>query len=187
MSVVRQGLAALKILLVLTVLLGVAYPLLICGVGVLLPAQAQGSLIMAGGQVVGSSLIGQKATDPTWFWSRPSASDYSGKTSGGSNLSPTSAEEAKAIADRTAALLAANPDAVGPLPQDAVTASASGLDPDISAAYALWQVPRIAKARNLDADVVRKLVAAHTAEPILGFIGTEHVNVTDLNVALAAL
>lgn len=187
MSFVRQGFAALKILLVLTLLLGVAYPLLICGVGALLPAQAQGSLIATGGRVVGSALIGQNTTEVSWFWTRPSASDYSGKSSGGSNLSPTSAEEASAISDRTAVLLAANPDAVGPVPQDAVTASASGLDPDISAAYALWQVPRIAKARNLDANVVRRLVASHTTEPLLGFIGTEHVNVTELNVALAAL
>jgi K+-transporting ATPase ATPase C chain len=186
MTMFRQLLAGLRFLVVMTVLLGIAYPAVITLAAQIFPAQANGSLVRdASGAVVGSALIGQKFDGPQWFQSRPSASDYSGQTSGGSNLSPASQKQHAARADREAQLRAANPDASGPVPEDALTASASGLDPDISVAYALWQVPRVAKARGVDPSVLQGLIAANTDGAVLGYIGQDAVNVTRLNLALA--
>ncbi len=187
MTFLRQALAGFRLLLVMTVILGIAYPLVITVVGqALAPAQANGSVITdSTGAVVGSALLGQQFEGAEWFWARPSASDYSGAVSGGSNRSPASAVQLKARADREAALRAANPDAVGAVPEDALTASASGLDPHISIAYALWQVPRVAKARQLSAADLQALISAATDRALLGFIGQDAVNVTRLNAALA--
>lgn len=186
MSFLRQTLAAVRLLLVMTVLLGIAYPLVITGVAqVAVPVQANGSLVTAGdGKVVGSVLIGQTFEGDQWFQGRPSASDYSGETSGGSNLSPVSSDQADARAQREADLTAANPDAVGSVPEDALTASASGLDPHISLAYALWQVPRVAKARGVDPAQLTALISAATEPAPLGFLGQDGVNVTRLNLSL---
>jgi len=188
MNILRQALAAVRLLLVMTVLLGIAYPLVITGVAqAVAPYQANGSQVTNGeGQVVGSALIGQAFEGPQWFQGRPSASDYSGETSGGSNLSPASTDQADARAQREADLKAANPDAVGPVPEDALTAAASGLDPHISVAYALWQVPRVAKARDVDAERLASLITAATEPAPLGFLGQDGVNVARLNLALDA-
>lgn len=189
MSFLRQTVAAVRLLLVMTVLLGIAYPLVITGVAqVAAPVQANGSLVTdSKGQVVGSILIGQTFEGDQWFWSRPSASDYSGETSGGSNLSPVSGDQADARAQREADLKAANPDAAGPVPEDALTGSASGLDPHISVAYALWQAPRVAKARGVDPAQLASLITAATEPAPLGFLGQGGVNVTRLNLALSQL
>lgn len=186
MAFSRQLWAALKALLVLTLVLGVAYPATILAAGLALPGQARGSLIEVDGKVVGSSLLGQAAEGPQWFQARPSASDQSGDTSGGSNLGPSSAQLATDVAEREAALRAANPDAPAAIPPDALTASGSGLDPHISPEYAAYQAPRVAKARGMALAQVRALVAAHTDGAALGFIGQARVNVTELNVALEA-
>ena len=187
MTFLRQTLAAVRLLLVMTVLLGIAYPLVITGVAqVIAPVQANGStLTAADGTVVGSTLIGQTFEGDQWFQGRPSASDYSGETSGGSNLSPASSDQADAKAKREAGLKAANPKAVGPVPEDALTASASGLDPHISLAYALWQAPRVAQARGVDADRLTALITAASEPAPLGFLGQDGVNVTRLNLSLA--
>lgn len=183
----RQLGAALRLLLVMTVLLGVGYPLVILLAAQAFPAQANGSLITdSAGRVVGSSLLGQKFDGPQWFQGRPSASDYAGTTSGGSNLSPVSDAQAKAVEQRRAALEAANPNAVGPVPQDALTASASGLDPDISIAYAHWQVPRVAAARQLSVDELDRLIDQATDRAPLGYLGQDAVNVVRLNALLAS-
>jgi potassium-transporting ATPase KdpC subunit len=151
------------------------------------PAQANGSLVTdTSGRVVGSSLLGQKFDGPGWFQSRPSVSDYAATTSGGSNLSPVSPAQAKAVEERRAALVAANPNAVGPVPEDALTASASGLDPSISVAYAHWQVPRVAAARGLSAAELDGLIDQATTRAPLGFLGQDAVNVVQLNQLLAS-
>jgi K+-transporting ATPase ATPase C chain len=186
MTFLRQALAGLRLLLVMTVLLGVAYPLAILLAAQAMPDRANGSLLAGpDGQVVGSALLGQSFREPQWFQGRPSASDYSGETSGGSNLSPASADQRQARAEREAALRAANPDAAGPVPEDALTASASGLDPHISVAYALWQVPRVARARGVEPAALQPLIDAATEPAPLGFLGQDAVNVTRLNHALA--
>ena len=185
MAVSRQVWAALKALLVLTVVLGVLYPAAILAVGLVVPGQANGSLVEVDGRVVGSSLLGQPAAGPEWFQARPSASDHSGDTSGGSNLGPSSDELATNVAEREVALRQANPDAPAAIPADALTASGSGLDPHISPAYAAYQAPRVAAARGMTLPQVQALIAAHTEQAALGFIGQDRVNVTDLNVALA--
>ena len=185
MAFARQLVAALKVLAVLTVVLGVLYPLAVLGVGLALPHQAKGSLITLDGAVVGSSLLGQAADGPQWFQARPSVSDAAGDTSGGSNLGPNAAQLAAAVTEREAALRAANPDAPATIPPDALTASASGLDPHISVAYARYQVPRVAAARGLTVAEVQALVDEHTRHAVLAFIGQDRVDVTELNVALA--
>ena len=186
MNFLRQALAAVRLLLVMTVLLGVAYPLVITGIAqVVAPAQANGSTLTNGdGQVVGSALIGQLFEGPQWFQGRASASDYSGETSGGSNLSPVSADQREARATREADLRAANPDAVGGVPEDALTASASGLDPHISPAYAEWQAPRVAQARDVQVGELQAMIAAATEPAPLGYLGQDAVNVTRLNLLL---
>jgi len=185
-ALVRQLQPALRMLLVLTVLCGVAYPVIVLGVGqVVAHGSANGSLLDRSGTVVGSSSLGQNVTDPQWFQTRRSASEYAGGASGGSNLGPSSADLTKALSDAQAALSAANPQASGPPPADALTGSASGLDPDISPEYAQWQVPRVAAARGLPVATVTALVQASTKGRLLGFLGEVRVNVTALNLALS--
>ena len=188
MTVVRQFLAGLRLLLVLTVLLGLGYPLLMTGLGRLaFHAQADGSVVQDGGRPVGSALLGQQFPGPQWFHPRASASNYDTGASGGTNLGPSSDELAAAIAAARTALAREDGVAPGDVPADAVTTSASGLDPDISPAYADEQVSRVAAARGLPADRVRRLVAEHVAGRILGFLGEPHVNVLRLNLALRTL
>ncbi|HYN65590.1 MAG TPA: potassium-transporting ATPase subunit KdpC [Ornithinibacter sp.] len=186
MAIARQLSASLKALLVLTVVLGVLYPTAVLAVGLVLPGQANGSLIEVDGTVVGSSLLGQAAEGPQWFQARPSASDHTGDTSGGSNLGPNAEDLATAVAERQAALREANPDAPTTIPPDALTASGSGLDPHISPEYAAYQAPRVAGARGMSLEQVQALIADHTQDAALGFMGEDRVNVTELNVALAS-
>jgi len=179
---------ALMILLLMTLLTGVAYPLVVTGIAqALFPAQANGSLVVKDGKPVGSRLIGQPFDDPKYFWSRPSATspfaDNAGSSSG-SNLSPTNPALVKAVQGRVDALRAADPGNTARVPVDLVTASGSGLDPHISPAAALYQVPRVAKVRKLDPETVRQLVERHTEGRFLGFLGEPRVNVLTLNLAL---
>lgn len=181
---------ALVLFLLLSVITGLVYPLAVTGVAQLaFPASANGSLIVQGGQAVGSELIGQAFSDPKHFWSRPSATSpmpYNAASSGGSNLGPLNPALADAVKARVAALRAADPGHAAPVPVDLVTASASGLDPHISRAAADYQVGRVARARGLPEARVRELVALHTELPWLGFIGEPRVNVLRLNLALDA-
>lgn len=191
-TTLRTAGVALRALLVLTLVLGVAYTLLLTGLGqLLLPWQANGSPLP---DDRGSALIGQSFTDadgealPEYFQSRPSAAGdgYDGTASGGSNLGPENADLVATIDERRAAIAAregVDPDDV---PADAVTASASGLDPHISVAYALLQVPRVAAERGLDDDAVRALVESRIQGRDLGFLGEERINAAELNLALDA-
>jgi K+-transporting ATPase ATPase C chain len=181
---------ALMILALLTLVTGVAYPLLVTAIAqAVFPSQAQGSLIVKDGKVVGSRLIGQPFDDPKYFWSRPSATspfaDNAGSSSG-SNLSPTNPDLVKAVQGRVDALRAADPGNTAPVPVDLVTASGSGLDPHISPAAALYQVPRVAKARELQPEAVRQMVERHTEGRFLGLLGEPRVNVLAINLALDA-
>ena len=180
--------AALVSLVVLTVVTGVVYPVIVTAIAQLVfPHQANGSLIVKDGKVVGSALIGQPFDDPKYFWGRPSATSpfpYNAASSSGSNLSPTNPVLVKSVQERVDALRAADPGNTAPVPVDLVTASASGLDPHISPAAALYQVNRVAKARKLDPAVVRDLVGRHTEGRQLGFLGEPRVNVLALNLAL---
>lgn len=184
-SIVRP---AITLLVLLTVITGIAYPLVVTGVAkVLFPEQAAGSLIVKDGKPVGSRLIGQPFSDPKYFWSRLSASSpqpYNGLASGGSALGPTNPALIDAVKTRIAALKAADPTNNAPIPVDLVTASASALDPDISLAAAYYQADRIARVRHLSPDRVRALIADHGRRPWLGFIGEARVNVLELNLAL---
>src|SRR6266566_4685975 len=179
---------ALMLLLLLTLVTGVAYPLLVTGIAqAVFPPQAQGSLIVKDGKIVGSRLIGQPFDNPKYFWSRPSATspfaDNAGSSSG-SNLSPTNPDLVKPVQGRVDALRAADPGNTLTVPVDLVTASASGLDPHVSPAAALYQVARVAKARQLDPQAVRQLVEQHTEGRFLGLLGEPRVNVLELNLAL---
>lgn len=187
MAISRHLLAAARMLVVVTILLGLAYPLAITGIARLAPGRADGSLVTDGGAVVGSRLLGQPPSGAEWFQGRPSASDAAGEVSGGSNLAASNPEQQTALVDRATELRAENPLALGGLPPDAVTASGSGLDPDISPDYAIWQVPRVAAERGLDPGRLRSLVEEHTSTPALGFVGTSRVNVLELNAALTRL
>jgi K+-transporting ATPase ATPase C chain len=178
---------ALRVTIVTIVLTGVLYPLAVTGAArVLFPSRAGGSLVEVEGRAVGSRLIGQPFTSPGYLQGRPSAagSGYDAAASSGSNLGTTS----KKLADRAAAdeqrLLAENPDAPRPIPADLLAASASGLDPHISPRAALWQVPRIAKARKIAAERIRAVIEAHIEGRELGFLGEPRVNVLEVNLAL---
>jgi K+-transporting ATPase ATPase C chain len=181
---------------ILTVVLGIVYPLAITVIGqVAFPAKANGSLLSVKGAVVGSSLIGQSFTDaqgnalPKWFQSRPSAAGagYDAGASSGSNYGPENADLIAAIQARQAAISALDGVPISEIPADAVTASGSGLDPDISPAYALLQVARVAEARGLRESDVRDLVRSMIQGRDLGFLGEPTVNVSQLNIALAEL
>lgn len=179
---------ALMALLIFTVLMGLIYPLAVTGIARLVfPRQSNGSLIVRNGQTVGSSLIGQSFDDPKYFWGRLSATGpypYNAAASSGSNLGPTNPSLLEAVKARIAALKTADPANTQPIPVDLVTASGSGLDPDISIAAALYQIPRVAKARGLGETVVRALVDKFTQGRQLGFLGESRVNVLELNLAL---
>ena len=179
---------AVTLLILMTVVLGIAYPVVVTGVAqVLFPAQAAGSLIVKDGRPVGSRLIGQPFSDPKYFWGRPSASSpqpYNGLSSGGSALGPLNPALTDAVKDRIAALKAADPGNDAPVPVDLVTASGSALDPDISPAAAYYQADRIARVRHLSPDQVRALIASHAHGRLLGVIGAPRVNVLELNLAL---
>jgi K+-transporting ATPase ATPase C chain len=190
-------------LLVFTVLTGIAYPLLVTGVAqAAFSGQANGSLVKQNGKTVGSSLLGQNFNlpkknpndanevakpDPKWFQPRPSVGGYDPLASGASNLGPNNATLIKTIKERKAAVAAFDGVPASTVPADAVTASGSSLDPDISPAYAYEQVNRVAKTRGLDATVVHKLVADHVDSRVLGFLGEPRVNVVNLDLALASL
>jgi len=179
---------ALRMLVLLSLLTGVAYPYLVTGIAQLaFPRAANGSLIVAGGKPVGSALIGQPFDDPKYFWSRPSATSpqpYNAAASSGSNQGPRNPALADAVKDRIKALREADPDSKAPVPVDLVTASASGLDPEISIAAAEYQVHRIAKARGIPEEKVRALVGANTAGRTFGILGEPRVNVLTLNLAM---
>ncbi len=197
--VIRHHWAALRMLLVFTVITGIAYPLVVTGIAqVAFSRQANGSLIKDHGGPVASSLIGQNFNssgqqgrpDPKWFQPRPSAAGATGydpTSSGASNLGPNNTDLNQAIKARRAAVAAFDGVPPGSVPPDAVTASGSGLDPDISPVYAYEQVNRVARARGLDPGVVRKLVSDHVQGRNLGFLGQDRVNVVVLNHDLAAL
>ena len=194
-SAVRIHWVALRAMLLFTLVLGVGYTLAITGIGQLaLPAQAGGSVIRSDGEVVGSSLIGQSFTDadgdplPEWFQSRPSAAGdgYDAGASSGSNHGPENADLISAIEERKAQVAEFNGVSGAEVPADAVTASASGLDPHISPEYAAIQVARVAKARGLSVADVEQAVAEHTAGRDLGVLGEPRVNVLELNLALDA-
>jgi K+-transporting ATPase ATPase C chain len=182
---------ALVLFLLLTAITGIAYPLVVTGIAdAIFPTQAAGSLVVNNGKAVGSSLVGQAFSDPKHFWSRPSATapqPYNGLASGGSNLGPLNPALTDGIRPRIAALHAADPTNKAPVPVDLVTASGSGLDPDISLAAASYQAPRVARERGLPAETVLSLVAAHAHGRWLGILGEPRVNVLELNLALDAL
>jgi K+-transporting ATPase ATPase C chain len=181
-------LQALLMLLVSTLLTGIAYPLAVTAiVHVCCRAQARGSLIYQDGRLIGSSLLGQPFDAPKYFWSRPSATTpqpYNGLSSGGSNLGPTNPAQFDAVKARLEALRQADPDNRLPVPVDLVTASASGLDPHISPAAAQYQLARVARIRGLDPARLRALVTAHTEGRQWGVFGEPRVNVLELNLAL---
>jgi K+-transporting ATPase ATPase C chain len=193
----RELRPAILILILLTLITGLAYPLAMTAIaGVLFPNQAQGSLIEKDGKVIGSSLIGQEFKDDKYFHGRPSATSapdpadstktvpapYNAANSGGSNLGPTSKALSDRIKDDVEKLKAENPTAN--VPVDLVTTSGSGLDPDISPEAALFQVPRVAKARNMPEEAVRQLVTANSQGRLVGLLGEIRVNVLALNLAL---
>lgn len=179
---------AVSLFVALTVVTGVVYPLAVTAVAkAAFPRQAGGSLIVEDGKTVGSSLIGQNFTDPKFFWGRPSATSpmaYNGQGSGGSNLGPLNPALTDAVKGRVDALRAADPGNPLPVPVDLVTASASGLDAEISVAAAEYQVPRIARLRGLSRQVVDDIVARHVQGRTLGILGEPRVNVLDMNLEL---
>ena len=179
---------AASMLAAMTLVTGVAYPLLVTGVAnAAFPRQSSGSLLVENGTVVGSELIGQRFSDPKYFWGRPSATmpmPYNGGAAAGSNLGPTNEALTKAAAERVTALRATAPDDAAPVPVDLVTASGSGLDPHITPAAAEYQVRRVGRARALPEARVRELVAQSTEGRTFGVLGEPRVNVLRLNLAL---
>ncbi len=184
----KQLKVALILFGILTVFTGLIYPAVITGLAQgFFPYQANGSLIVRNGQVVGSELIGQQFDQPKYFWGRLSAVNYDASTSGGTNYSAMNPALARQVSDRIAALKAADPGNTQSIPVDLVTASGSGLDPDISIAAARYQAGRVAKARNLSVDQVNTLIDQNTTGRFLGILGEPRVNVLKLNLALDAL
>lgn len=194
----RQLRPAVVLTLLLTILLGIAYPLAVTGAAQwLFPSQANGSLVYVHGKPIGSRLIGQFWTQPQYFHGRPSATlspqgtpaPYQADNSGASNLGPTNATLMTDVRQRVAALMKENPDVPPgtPIPVDLVTASGSGLDPDISVAAAYYQIPRVARARGLSEQVVRRLVDLHVTGRFLGLFGEPRINVLELSLALDGL
>lgn len=181
---------ALVMFAALTALTGVAYPLVVTGMGhALFPEQAMGSLILRDGKPIGSALIGQNFTDPKYFWGRPSATGpqpYNASNSGGSNLGPLNPALVDAVKGRIEALRAADPGNAAPVPVDLVTASGSGLDPHLSVAGVQFQAARVAKARGLPLPRVQQLIDRHTEGRWLGVLGEPRINVLRLNLAIDA-
>jgi len=179
---------AIVLLVLLSVLTGLVYPAIVTAIAqVVFPHQANGSLIVKDGKVVGSALIGQPFDDPRYFWGRPSATSpfqYNAGSSSGSNLGPTNPALTKAVQERVDALRAADPGNTALVPVDLVTTSGSGLDPHISPAAAMYQVSRVAKARKMDEAAVRRLVEQSTEGRQFGFLGEPRVNVLALNLVL---
>jgi K+-transporting ATPase ATPase C chain len=179
---------AVSLIVLMTLVLGIAYPLVITGAGrAVFASQAEGSLIRRGGTLIGSKLIGQSFSDPKYFWGRPSATSpqpYNGTASGGSNLGPLNPALIEAVAANAKKLRDADPENRTPIPVELVTASASGLDPEISPAAAEYQAARVARARHMPLAQVESLIAAHRREPLLGIFGEPVINVLELNLAL---
>ena len=179
---------AISLFVVLTAVTGILYPLIVTGIAkVAFPDAANGSLIVKGGKPVGSRLIGQNFSDPKYFWGRPSATSpqpYNAAASGGSNLGPLNPALSEAVKGRIEALKAADPGNTRTVPADLVSASASGLDPQISPAAADYQVDRVARARHLDPAVVKAMVARYTEDRQWGIFGEPRINVLELNLAL---
>jgi potassium-transporting ATPase KdpC subunit len=188
----RQYWVALRAMAIMTVALGIVYPLAITGIGqVTLPGQSNGSRVSFEGGVVGSSLIAQRFTTtkgvalPQWFQPRPSATGYDANASGGSNLGPDNPGLARTIRSRAAAIEKTDGASAAQIPPDALTASGSGIDPHVSPADALLQVTTVAAARGLSVSTVRELVEAHIQPRDLGYLGDPTVNILELNLALA--
>lgn len=181
---------ALVLFAILSLVTGLVYPLLVSGIAnVALPFQAGGSIVQRDGKAIGSLLIGQSFSDPKHFWSRPSATSpgpNNATASGGSNLGPSNPALGEAVKGRIDALRAADPANKAPVPVDLVTASASGLDPEISIAAARYQAARVARARGLPVEQVEALIDARSKAQVLGFLGEPRVNVLELNLALDA-
>jgi K+-transporting ATPase ATPase C chain len=182
---------AIVLFLIMTVVTGIIYPVVVTGIAqVVFPGQAAGSLVVKDGKPVGSRLIGQSFSEPKYFWSRPSATapqPYNAVASSGSNLGPLNPALTDAVKTRVAALKAADPGNAAPIPVDLVTASASGLDPDISVAAANYQAARVARVRGLKIETVQRLIAAHTQGRLAGVVGEPRINVLELNLDLDAL
>jgi potassium-transporting ATPase KdpC subunit len=182
---------AIVLFLIMTVLTGIVYPLAVTGIAqVLFHDEAAGSLVFKDGKPIGSRLIGQSFSDPKYFWSRPSATapqPYNGLASTGSNLGPLNPALTDAVKSRIDALKAADPTNALPIPVDLVTASASGLDPEISIAAARYQAARVARIRGLEPSAVQALIASHSRGRLLGLLGEPRINVLELNLALDAL
>jgi potassium-transporting ATPase KdpC subunit len=182
---------AILLLLLMTLITGVGYPLVVTGLAqAVFPREAGGSLIVRDDKIIGSRLIGQSFQDPKYFWGRPSATapqPYNGLASTGSNLGPLNPALTEAVKSRVEALHEADPSNSAAVPVDLVTASGSGLDPEISVAAAAYQAARVARLRRIAPEAVRALVAAHSRGRFLGVIGEPRVNVLELNLALDGL
>ena len=187
-SMFRDTIRSLLALAAFTIICGVAFPLVVWGVGQIgFSGKANGSLVHSGGRVVGSSLLGQDWKGEQWFHGRASAVGYDANGSGGSNLGPNSADLAAAVKERLAATAKDDGVSAAQVPVDLVTASASGLDPDVSLPSALVQVNRVARAHGLQPQVVEQVVRSHVHDKTLGFLGSPRVNVLSLNIALTEL